>query len=411
MSADAIAPLARPARAQTLEQATLDPAYGTRIYRATDASEGSSGSTFVRHAYSRKQAFNADSTRYLVRDSKSYWHLYDAQTLQKIRQLPKLLGEADPIWHPTDPGKLYMTSNNGGSSWWLYDVNTDATETVFDFTLPATGSPWPQATQYWTHNEGTASADGRYLALMVSSYDSATRQTTMHGLMTVDLAARKIIGTLPASRFPKPGTAPDHVSISPSGKYVVPSWPAENSGDTGAGTYAYARDFSGTPKRLHTTSEHSDLAYGPARQDYYVFADYQAGRIRAVDMDTLQSIDIEALYPQPGESYALHISGQAFDKPGWVVISTYQDYSGYDQTRPAAELRAPMRKVWLAELKAGGRKLNVTHTRLARYPVPYFFEPQASASRDLSRIIFTSDFGAGGNADDYIAGLPSWLGR
>ena len=50
-----------------------------------------------------------------------------------------------------------------------------------------------------------ASADGRYLALMVSSYDSATRQTTMHGLMTVDLAARKIIGTLPASRFPKPG--------------------------------------------------------------------------------------------------------------------------------------------------------------------------------------------------------------
>ena len=43
--------------------------------------------------------------------------------------------------------------------------------------------------------------------------------------------------------------------------------------------------------------------------------------------------------------------------------------------------------------------------------MPYFFEPQASASRDLSRIIFTSDFGAGGNADDYIAGLPSWLGR
>ena len=78
---------------------------------------------------------------------------------------------------------------------------------------------------------------------------------------------------------------------------------------------------------------------------------------------------------------------------------------------PAAELRAPMRKVWLAELKAGGRKLNVTHTRLARYSVPYFFEPQASASRDLSRIIFTSDFGTGGNADDYIAGLPSWLGR
>ena len=383
-----------PARARGLADAFIDPTYGTRIYHASIVSEGNG--SYMRHAYSRKQAFNADQSRYLVRDGRGYWHLYDARSFQHIKQLDHLKGEGDPIWHASDPARLYMTDNNGGPIWWLYNVNTETLETVFDFRNPATGSPWPQANQYWTHNEGTASADGRYLALMVSSYNSANQRTTMHGLMTVDLLARKIIGTLDAARFPVPGEAPDHISISPSGRYVVPSW--------NSGTYAYARDFSGQPRRLHTKSEHSDLAYGPNREDFYVFADYARGRIRAIDIASGQGIDIEALYPASGEGYALHISGQAFDRPGWAVISTYADFDRYDQY-PAGQLRAPYRKVWLAELKSGGRKLNVAHIRLAQNPVTYFFEPQASASRDLRHIIFSSDFG-GSTPDDYIIGLP-----
>lgn len=57
----------------------------------------------------------------------------------------------------------------------------------------------------------------------------------------------------------------------------------------------------------------------------------------------------------------------------------------------------------------GGRALNVAHIRADWghvYGDTYFPEPQASASRDLSRIIFATNFG-GGEINSYVIGLPS----
>ncbi len=52
-----------------------------------------------------------------------------------------------------------------------------------------------------------------------------------------------------------------------------------------------------------------------------------------------------------------HVSGQAFDRPGWVVISTYADSAEYGRVVPDATLEPMYRKVMLLELKPGGRKL------------------------------------------------------
>ncbi len=373
-----------------------DPAYGTHVYRATKADE----SGRMRHEYSRRQAFNADQSRYLAQDSSGHWHLYDGVKLTEISQLDALGGDCEPLWHPTDPNKLYFTARDGGLQWWVYDIASGNKEVVFDFTGQ---TPWPDAKSFWTKGEGTMSADGRYLSLMATSYDESTQAKAIHGLVTLDLQERKIVGTLDAKDFPVPGAYPDHISTSASGKYAVPSWL-----DGQGGTRAYTLDFKES-RQLTPASEHSDLAFGPNREDYLVYADYARGFISAINLDNGEATDLHKLYPASGEGYALHISGQAFDRPGWAVVSTYEDFADYGNTRPAPEIRPEYRKVWLMELKPGGRTVNVAHVRSNWSGVEgdsrYFLEPQASASRDLSRIIFASNHG--GATESYIVPLPT----
>lgn len=83
LSADEIAEATKPAKGQEF----VDPAYGTSIYRATDISEGDGG--MMRHEYSRRQAFNADNSRYLVQDGRGFWYLYDASTFANLGRIPR----------------------------------------------------------------------------------------------------------------------------------------------------------------------------------------------------------------------------------------------------------------------------------------------------------------------------------
>lgn len=397
LSADNIADLPKPDRATGPDSGLVDPAYGTRVYRATGADEGEGGR--IRHEYSRRQAFNADKSRYLAQDATGHWHLYDGNTFTHLTALKGLAGDCEPLWHPSDPNTFYYTSINGGRVWWTYNVSTGESAEFFDFTNK---TPWPQATSFWTKGEGTLSADGRYLSLMATAYNVQTQQNTIYGLLTLDLRAKAIVGTLDAAKFPVPHAFPDHISTSASGNYAVPSWLREHGG-----TWAYSRDFSQS-WQLTAGSEHSDLAFGPNLEDYLVYADYNRGAIVAVNVETRKGIDLHALYPASGEAYAVHISGQAFDRPGWVVISTYADNADYGQASPAPTLRPEYRKVWLQELAPEGRSLNVAHVRANWNDVQgdaYFLEPQASASRDLSRIIFASNYG-GGAVESYVVSLP-----
>lgn len=375
-----------------------DPTYSTLIRRATSAKDGQ---TRMRHEYSRRQAFNADKSRLLAQDGSGHWFLYDSESGKLVKKLSSLAGDCEPIWHPSDPDKLYFTERGGGTSWWLLDISAGKKQLIYDF---AEKSPWPKAASYWTKGEGTMSADGRYLTLIASSYDEGAQTTKAYGLVMLDLKEKKIKGSLSADHFPTAGALPDHVSTAPSGKYAVVSWLAESGG-----TVAYSADFSSS-KQLTEGSEHSDLAKGRQGEDLLIYADYNAGYILSVDLASGKSEKLHSLYPAEGEGYAVHISGQAFDKPGWAVVSTYADYSHYGDKSPALKLRAEYRKVWLMELKPGGRRLNVAHVRSnekkSEGDEAYFLEPQASASRDLSKIIFASNMG--GPIESYIVELPEW---
>ncbi|MDO4888812.1 MAG: hypothetical protein Q3979_08995 [Actinomycetaceae bacterium] len=408
LSADQIAPATQPLATKDLTgPAHIDAAYGTRTYLATHPPDGRGEP--VRHDGSRRQAFNADNSRYITRDSGGAWYLYDAKTLQAIKKLDPLSGDCEPIWHASDPDRLLFTSDGGGTTWWTLNIKTGSTTVLFDFTGK---TDWPEATSYWTGGEGTTSADGRFLSLMATrpgqepNDGQNPRDGEVYGLVTLDLKEKKIVGTLDANDFPEPGAMPQGISTSASGKYAVPSWPKGQGG-----TRAYTRTF-GKSAELTKGSGPADLAFGPGKQDYYVYADADRGKIMAVNLATRKRIALHTLEPADGETYSLHISGQAFDRPGWVVISTYDDSSDDGAVSPSPTVRPEYRKVWLLKLQPGGRALNVTHTHAGEpHPDGDTAEgPQASASRDLSRILFASDFGAG-DVESFLVGLPTTFDR
>ena len=370
---DPVAPMPRPLKGA----AYADPAYGACIVRATDHA-AEPPSSFARNDYSRRQAFNADASAFLVFSLNGYWHLYDARTLAYVRQLPGLAGDAEPQWHPTEPNTLYYVPNNGGTKLMKLDVGSGAITTAADFSGKL---PWPDVAHVWTKSEGSPSADGRYWCLQAEDASFATR-----GVFTFDLQTGAVIGTRATT------VRPDHVSMSPSGRWCVVSNLVE-----GGGTVAWNTTFTQS-RQLHRTSEHSDLALGADGHDYYVAVDYQSDRgdFFMLDVDTGTRTVLFPTYVN-GTATAYHVSGKAYSMPGWVLVSTYANDAATEWLHE---------KVFALQLAQNPRIVNLAqhHVKYAGY----WSEPHASVSRDFSRVLFNSNWGTSSDTDidAYLLALP-----
>ncbi|TXC66409.1 hypothetical protein FSC37_12865 [Piscinibacter aquaticus] len=64
-------------------------------------------------------------------------------------------------------------------------------------------------------------------------------------------------------------------------------------------------------------------------------------------------------------------------------------------------LQPMYRRVMLVELRRGGRQLGIAHTRTGARYGGYNGEPQATISRDGSRVVFASNFDDGGAPSSY----------
>ncbi|OGH70159.1 MAG: hypothetical protein A2754_00640 [Candidatus Magasanikbacteria bacterium RIFCSPHIGHO2_01_FULL_47_8] len=360
-----------------------DPAYHTCVVRATDhTAEGTAG--FIRNDYSRRQTLNADSSKFLAYALDGSWLLYDAKTLTRIKNLTSLGGDAEPQWHPTQPEILYYLPTNGvGMKIYELNVVTNATWVVGDFSARVKAR-WSTANAVWTKSEGSPSADGRYWAFMVDSGSWSSL-----GLFTWDMQTDTII-----AMYDTNGDRPDHLSMSPSGNYVVSSW------DSTKGTVALSRDFL-TQRQVNVRTEHSDIALDANGDDAYVSIDYGSadGDVFMVNLRTGVRTNLFASYLS-GTATAFHFSGKAFNKPGWVLVSTYADYGG-----PRQWLH---RKIFAVELTANPRILNIAHHHVDPYSEQYWDEPHASVNRDFTKIMFNSNWNAGNtDVDDYIIELPA----
>ena len=386
---------------------TQDPVYGSCVVRVTDNAAHPEAPA-ERNDYSRRQAFNANDTYFLLAARDGHWHLHDAATGRFIRVLnnltgatDRLAGDAEPQWHPTDPDLLYFLPRDGiGMQIYQLDLRTNQVSVVADMG-PQIQQHWPDASVASTRSEGSPSADGRYWCFMARAMvDNGS--WPMRGVFTWDLQERRIVGTLSQD-----GT-PDHVSMSPSGKYCVVS----HTTATGPGTRSYRRDFQApysdsTPDawlQLHTTSEHSDIALDPQGHDTYVSVDYQSngGDVFMQDLETGQRTPLFSTYPGRTAT-ALHISGKAYNRPGWVLVSTYAEHPADDSSVQGLhdERRQWLhRKLFAVSLTKNPDIRSIAYANSDAFQ--YEAEPQATVNRNFTRMLFNSTWNSSSMADQEV---------
>jgi hypothetical protein len=166
----------------------------------------------------------------------------------------------------------------------------------------------------------------------------------------------------------------------------------------------FNRDFSNR-RDLPARIEHADIALGANGNDVYVAIDYNAsgGPIVMTDLVTGVRTELESTYIA-GSATAFHFSGKGYDKPGWVLVSSYDRESGSQQWLHE--------KIFAMELKANPRIVQLAHHHSLLNGVnrenDYFREPHAAISRDWTQVLFSSNWGdvTSLNIDAYLVRIP-----
>lgn len=363
-----------------------DPAFGTCLVRVTDRERDLSPddpSTGMVNEYARVQSFNADGSRLLVRGTEGTWYLYDAGTLLPIRQLPIVV---EPRWDSADPGLLYYID---GTRLLSLRVTGGQPALVHDF---AGDLPGQELSAVWTRYEGRPSRDTQTWGLMAEDAGWLPVAFLVYDLPADRVTVRDMRGV--------PGVADDvdHVTISPLGRYFVASFDGACEpgvlGDDAqpCGLMVYDRDLA-RGRGLLRIIGHYDVALDAEGREVVIYQDIDADQVSMLDLETgtitpLWDIDFGHT------AIGLHFSGLAYDRPGWAVVSTYDDdpvpYTWLDD------------QVLAVELKAAGRVVRLAHNWSVvsdEQEPDYWAEPHASANADLTRILFSTDWGRSGTGE------------
>lgn len=369
-----------------------DPVFGTCVVRVTDSRvdlEPDDPSGGLKNEYSRVQSFNADGSLLLARSTEANWYLYEAMTLQPLGTVP--LG-VEPRWDATDPFRIYHIDE---VRLLAYDVRTGEERVVHDFADVFPGKPLAAV---WTRYEGSPSLDSRYWGLMAQDEEWLTV-----GFVTYDLLEDKVVATreVPPSEI-------DAVTISPLGDYFLAGfdvWCDEGQlGDDAhpCGLMIYDRDLRNGRGLLRVIG-HSDTALDADGREVLVYQAIDTDHISMLDLETGEVTDLWPI-DFSHTSIGLHFSGRAFRRPGWALISTYSgghptSYTWMDN------------QVFAIELRPAGRVVRLAHTHSIveeNEEHDYWAEPQASTNHDLTRVVFTSNWGRSGTdeVEMYLIDLP-----
>jgi len=385
----------------------IDSSFHTCRVRVTNfKSEPPKG--FIRNDYSRRQPFNSDDSFLLTYAKNGYWHLYKTDNNEYYKRLNLGGGSVEPQWHPNKPNILFTLPNNGGLKMSAYDINRDRHDVIADFTdvnsikgyknSKSIHDIWPNAARVSTKNEGSPSKDARYWAFQVE-----TSNFKSLGLITYDLQENIIMGVFDFLLDGNGIGGADHISMSPSGKFVVPSWhipnncPSEYSignTDEPCGLMVYTADFK---KGFGITSRgpHSDIALNKNGNDVLVISNYITGYVEMYDLVTHEKTNLFSIYLD-GSATAMHISGKAYNKPGWVLVSTYG-------TKKAPKWWSD--KIFAVQLAKNPIIYNISHTY--NTATEYWSEPHGVVNRDFTKIIFNSNWlNPDGDNEIYMIELP-----
>jgi len=240
----------------------------------------------------------------------------------------------------------------------------------------------------WMRYEGSPSKDGRYWGLMAENQDWLTVAYLIYDMMEDMVVAKRNIS--PAEI--------DSVTISPEGHYFLAQIDDYcQDGQLGSdanpcGLMVYDSSLQNGRGLLRIVG-HSDIAIDAQGREVFIFQNIDTDNISLLDLESGQVTDlfpIDFRYTPIG----LHFSGQGLNLAGWAVISTHDDdresHTWMDDS------------VFLVELKPGGRVVRLANTHSlvdSQMEHDYWAEPQASANRDITRILFTSNWNHSGTGE------------
>ena len=349
---------------------TTDPVYGSEVVRRTDAT----GTRFDRNTYSRRQAENADGAYFMTYHGSATYRVYNRATNELVRETD-IHPNGEPQWHPTNPALLRHVQGNNSfvGDLILLQTNVADGETVVIADLTSRiQARMPTADYLIDRAEGSPSMDGNRYAWIV--YDSTE---TPIGLVSYDLATDTILGMTVGLNESAYGRL-DWVSMSPTGTYVMAGYEQ--------GTLVYNADLT-DERVVNLKADHSDIALDAFGRDAYVYIDFSsgpdAGYLVSVDLESLDRVRIFRVYG--GANTSVHVSGKGFDKPGWVIVSTY------NCKNPGAWT---CEKVMAVEMVENGRVLNLAHTY--NCGDSYWTETHAVVNRSFTRVYFNTDSGSCG---------------
>jgi hypothetical protein len=380
-----------------------DPVFGTCLVRVTDRTADLSPddpSAGLKNEYSRVQSFNADGSRVLVRSIEANWYLYDAHTLQSLGQLPL---EVEPRWDASNPDLLYHIDE---TRLMAYNVRSGEQSLVHDFDMDF---PDQSLAAVWTRYEGSPSLDSRYWGLMAQDQDWQTV-----ALLVYDRVEDRVIATRDMREMSEMEREIDSVTISPLGNYFLTYHDKYcEHGQLGddahpCGLMVYDRNLANGRGLLRIVG-HSDTALDAQGREVLIYQDIDTDHISMLDLD---NGTVTPLWPIDFSHtpIGLHFSGRAFRRPGWALVSTYSggyptDYTWMDD------------QVFAVELKPGGRVVRLAHTHSLvdeNQEHDYWAEPHVSANPELTRVVFTSNWGRSGTGEVemfMIALPPDWPER
>lgn len=354
-----------------------DPLLGTTTKRITaNATE--------RHNYSSQIGWNADAT--LV----NMGHLTPHRSMIRMSDDAVLVAEQGN----TSTLNFYNQLASAGKAWCqlgspptgLRKLNVNVTTGVI--TVISSLTPTALSGTYDGFNpgggQGCQSDDDRWLAFTWHKTDGT------YGIGVYDLTNEVVF----AERAMGSGSLPllglmDNCGMSHTGTWVWYTFVADGS-STVQGMWTYPRDLStGTRRHVNDSQEHCDWALNAAGQDRFV---YWNGNVTSFDPASGSKTVI--LTPVPGNT---HISGRAWRRPGWVVISQ----SDLGLTNPGAGVVFALDIDHPGDAKEYGRTFRTS----VASPSAYDGEVHACPSPDMTKVLAAINWGGGSTVYCYLMGL------
>jgi uncharacterized protein (TIGR03437 family) len=366
-------------------QATyVDPTYGAKIQRVSDAlhtPDASNGGMlqWIENEYSTAAAFNNDNSRFILLHN-SYFGLYDGATGAFVSNLPfDIAGLSEPRWSRMDNDTLYYHPA-GGNQLKTYNVATGVTTVLHTFKEYTSISGNGEMDMSYDGDHMVFAGDGRYIFLY-----------------TISTGTKSPV-------FDANGQPFDSMYVTPDNNVTV-TWDQTGANQRYAGIEMFDSNMNFLRQVAHAGG-HMHMSRDVNGDEVLIW--FNAAdptpicnnafvKIRLADASQTCLLSVDW-------SLAAHVS--AADNT-WAFVETYNPVD----VMPPNGWYAYTNE--LIQIKLDGSEIRRLVQHRSRPFNSYNYMPKVSASRDGSRIVYSSNFGLQGQdgapqqySDTYVMLIP-----